>query len=179
MTGATSSGRRSPERIRCLGAGIGFFLGLAVAAVLVVVAAALPADWSTPRLLTLLAAFGAFVGSPVGAWLGWREASAAADPSRTLRETVSHVTWQAIVLGALLIAVWGSAAPGDDLRGTDAGLRLDTVLSDVFSPIAIRMAWAGFALVIGLILFSIPAALLAAPIVAIWALLMRRTVPRR
>jgi hypothetical protein len=162
-------------RVRFLGSALAFLLALAGALALVAIMAILPHTWSTARFWLLLGALAAGLGAFVGAILGWQMAPLAADRRAPLLRVAWSVTWRAIFAGAALVAASALAAPGDDLARLDQ-VQLSSVVDRIIVPIGVRAAWALTSLVFGLVIFAIPAALIVAPVVSVWILVLRRVV---
>jgi hypothetical protein len=163
--------------LRFTGAALAFLLSLTTASLLLVVAASLPTSWADVRLWLLLAALAAGVGGVVGAFVGWHMAAAAVDPDRSLARVVWTVTWRAILVGALVLAgslLVGATGPDGDLATVNNRIQLGDLVPKVFVPIGVRAGWALTALAVGLILFTIPAAVVVAPIATVWTVAMRR-----
>ena len=91
------------------------------------------------------------------------------------RATLS-VSWRAVLAGAALIAGLSLVTPGDDYSQIDDRIQLADIAARVLVPVTIRAGWALTTLTFGLILFSIPATIVIAPLVTIWITVLRRIV---
>ena len=168
--------RRSPEGLRFIGAALAFLLCLAGAIALVALAASPPLSWTTARTWALLGALAAGLGAIVGSVLGWQQAGMASDRRVPVARATLSVSWRAVLAGAALIAGLSLVTPGDDYSQIDDRIQLADIAARVLVPVTIRAGWALTTLTFGLILFSIPATIVIAPLVTIWITVLRRIV---
>jgi hypothetical protein len=175
MTGPSERSIPPRGHVRFIGSALAFFLALAGGLALVSLAAILPLTWSTARLWLLLGALASGIGALVGGILGWQLAPLAADRRIPLVRAAISATWRAILAGAALVAASALAAPGDDLARLDQ-VQLSSVVERIIVPIGVRAGWALTSFAIGVMVFAIPAALVVAPVVSVWILLLRRAV---
>jgi len=87
---------------------------------------------------------------------------------------VAAVSFRAVLSGASVIAFLGALTSTPNYLSFDATVTLERIGPEILGPVATILGLAGVALVYGLVLFGIPAAILVAPVVTIWVLVVRK-----
>jgi hypothetical protein len=159
--------RRFGAGRRALGAALAAGISLAISIILAGLAGTDALRGLVDQSLLALVALGAALGVPIGGMLGWWHAPVAASSHGHSRPLlVARLATWAVLLGAPLVAValaFGTNTRPDVDLSTPAGAV--GLLSASIGEIA---AYAVLALTFGLILFGLPAWVLAAAVSALW-----------
>ena len=158
---------RPAAQFRFAAAALAFFLCLGIALAFVVVAAMVPTDAGDLRTLLLIAALAVGLGTIVGPWVAWTSCVHVLTDGRPLRRTVVRLAADAVVAGAVLVAVVGALTSAGS-AGFNAAFTLPTLADAVIRPIAGVAASMALVFSFGLLLFGLPALVMTIPIVAVW-----------
>jgi hypothetical protein len=152
-------------RQRAIGAGVAASISLILAIVFLGLSTVSPPDGLVPPEILAVLGLGSALGVPVGAMLGYAHLEAALEPATPFGRVVPRIATWAVLIGAPAVAL--AVAFGYESR-VAFGVSTPDLLTAVATAAVAVFGVAGLALFYGLLVFGLPAWILAAIVAGLW-----------